>query len=34
VLDAIDADKQARFPALTRQIREHRKAREAEMARP
>jgi hypothetical protein len=34
VLDAIDADKQARFPALTRQIREQRKAREAEMARP
>ena len=33
-LAAIDADKQANFPALTRKIRERRKAWEAEVQKP
>jgi hypothetical protein len=34
VLTAIDADKQANFPALTRKVREQRKAWDAEMQKP
>lgn len=34
VLTAIDRDKQASFPALTKKVRERRRAFEAEMAAP